>query len=174
MAEQFEIDGVNLHVGQPDTSQGEWIGQQESLEASARLPGWWWMKKTCPLTPRLVGTPGNRQNHAGDCGGAGSAAVALTSTNATADTRPEDLLVTPVLGEQGTIKYHASPLVSAMLKGGICLLDEGNRNEREILGQPGPAFGSQAVRGIDRGGNHDPGSSRFPLCGDDERRRIHV
>ena len=49
----------------------------------------------------------------------------------TADTRPEDLLVTPVLSEQGRVAYHASPLVTAMLRGGVCLLDEGNRmNEK--------------------------------------------
>ena len=49
----------------------------------------------------------------------------------TADTRPEDLLVTPVLAENGRIAYHASPLVTAMLRGGVCLLDEGNRmNEK--------------------------------------------
>jgi MoxR-like ATPase len=49
----------------------------------------------------------------------------------TADTRPEDLIITPVLAESGKIAYHASPLVSAMIAGGICLLDEGNRmNEK--------------------------------------------
>ena len=49
----------------------------------------------------------------------------------TADTRPEDLLVTPVLAESGKIAYHASPLVTAMVRGGICVLDEGNRmNEK--------------------------------------------
>jgi MoxR-like ATPase len=49
----------------------------------------------------------------------------------TADTRPEDLLVTPVLAENGKISYHASPLVTAMIRGGVCLLDEGNRmNEK--------------------------------------------
>ena len=49
----------------------------------------------------------------------------------TADTRPEDLIVTPVLAESGKIAYHASPLVSAMLAGGVCVLDEGNRmNEK--------------------------------------------
>jgi MoxR-like ATPase len=49
----------------------------------------------------------------------------------TADTRPEDLLITPVLAENGKIVYHASPLVTAMLRGGVCILDEGNRmNEK--------------------------------------------
>ena len=49
----------------------------------------------------------------------------------TADTRPEDLLVTPVIAEGNTIQYQASSLVTAMLTGGVCLLDEGNRmNEK--------------------------------------------
>jgi MoxR-like ATPase len=40
-------------------------------------------------------------------------------------------LVTPVLSESGKIAYHASPLVTAMLRGGVCVLDEGNRmNEK--------------------------------------------
>src|SRR5947207_3533880 len=55
----------------------------------------------------------------------------LFITQCTADTRPEDLLVTPVLAESGKIAYHASPLVTAMLVGGVCVLDEGNRmNEK--------------------------------------------
>jgi MoxR-like ATPase len=49
----------------------------------------------------------------------------------TADTRPEDLLITPVLSNQGKIAYHASPLVTAMIRGAVCILDEGNRmNEK--------------------------------------------
>jgi hypothetical protein len=41
------------------------------------------------------------------------------------------LLVTPVLAESGKIAYHASPLVTAMITGGVCVLDEGNRmNEK--------------------------------------------
>ena len=46
---------------------------------------------------------------------------------ATMDTRPEDLIITPVIGPQGTIQYAASSLVSAMIKGGVLILDEGNR-----------------------------------------------
>ena len=35
------------------------------------------------------------------------------------------------MAESGKIAYHASPLVSAMLTGGVCVLDEGNRmNEK--------------------------------------------
>jgi MoxR-like ATPase len=49
----------------------------------------------------------------------------------TSDTRPEDLLVTPVLSEGSKIVYHASQLVTAMITGAVCILDEGNRmNEK--------------------------------------------
>ena len=43
------------------------------------------------------------------------------------DTRPEDLLISPVIASSNKIAYVASSLVSAMIKGGVCLLDEGNR-----------------------------------------------
>ena len=46
---------------------------------------------------------------------------------ATMDTRPEDLLITPVIDAQGTIRYVASSLVTAMIRGGVAILDEGNR-----------------------------------------------
>jgi MoxR-like ATPase len=46
---------------------------------------------------------------------------------ATMDTRPEDLLITPVIEGAGSLRYVASPLVTAMLRGGIAILDEGNR-----------------------------------------------
>ena len=40
-------------------------------------------------------------------------------------------MVTPVLAESGKIAYHASPLVTAIIVGGVCVLDEGNRmNEK--------------------------------------------
>jgi len=46
---------------------------------------------------------------------------------ATMDTRPEDLLITPVIDGQGSIRYVASSLVTAMIRGGVAILDEGNR-----------------------------------------------
>ena len=43
------------------------------------------------------------------------------------DTRPEDLLITPVIEGASKLRYVASPLVTAMLRGGVAILDEGNR-----------------------------------------------
>lgn len=129
MIDSVEIDGVRLHLSQPDSSEGEWIGQQEILQ---QILACWLVvdAKDLPLAPRIVGTPGI---------GKTTLAIAagrlrnqdLYIYQCTADTRPEDLLVTPVLAESGKIKYHASPLVTAMVRGGICILDEGNRmNEK--------------------------------------------
>jgi MoxR-like ATPase len=58
----------------------------------------------------------------------------------TADTRPEDLLITPVLSDQGRISYHASPLLSAVITGGIAVLDEGNRMSEKSWASLAPLF----------------------------------
>ncbi|MEM9941631.1 MAG: AAA family ATPase [Planctomycetota bacterium] len=126
---QHQIQNVNLHLSEPHEFSGEWIGQQEVLKQV--LACWLTINDAdLPLTPRLVGPPG-----------IGKTALAIAATQirnqnlfiyqCTADTRPEDLLVTPVLAENGKIAYHASALVTAMISGGVCVLDEGNRmNEK--------------------------------------------
>ncbi|HIE98657.1 MAG TPA: ATPase, partial [Fuerstia sp.] len=87
-------------------------------------------EKDMPLTPRLIGTPGIGKTTLA-ISGARQRKQDLFIYQCTADTRPEDLLVTPVLAESGKIAYHASPMVTAMITGGICILDEGNRmNEK--------------------------------------------
>ena len=124
-----EIDGVRLHLGHADASPGEWIGQREVLK---QLLACWLVvdEKDLPLTPRLVGTPGIGKTTLG-IAAARAREQELYIYQCTADTRPEDLLVTPVLAESGKIQYQASPLVTAMLRGGVCVLDEGNRmNEK--------------------------------------------
>ncbi len=129
MGETYKIQNINLHLSDPHEFSGEWIGQMDILKQV--LACWLSVNEAdLPLTPRLVGPPG-----------IGKTALAISATKArnqelyiyqcTADTRPEDLLVTPVLAESGKIAYHGSPLVTAMIRGGVCVLDEGNRmNEK--------------------------------------------
>ena len=124
-----DIDGVRLHLSHPNETIGEWIGQDEILN---QLLACWLVVDDVdlPLSPRLVGPPGIGKTALG-MAGSRMREQQLYIYQCTADTRPEDLLVTPVLAENGKIAYHASPLVTAMLRGGICLLDEGNRmNEK--------------------------------------------
>jgi MoxR-like ATPase len=124
-----EIEGIKLHLGHPDTSRGEWIGQKEVLK---QLLACWLVvdKRDLPLTPRLVGTPGIGKTTLG-MAGARARQQELYIYQCTADTRPEDLLVTPVLADNGKLQYQASPLVTAMIRGAVCILDEGNRmNEK--------------------------------------------
>ena len=129
MESQVEIQGVSLRLGSSHSAPAPWIGQSEILK---QLQACWLVvdEKDLPLAPRIVGLPG-----------IGKTALAMAAADmrkqplyiyqCTSDTRPEDLLVTPVLSEQGKIAYHASPLVTAMIKGGVCILDEGNRmNEK--------------------------------------------
>jgi MoxR-like ATPase len=106
-----------------------WIGQDDVLK---QLLACWLVvdARDLPLTPRLVGPPGIGKTALG-MAAAQRRQQELYVYQCTADTRPEDLLVTPVLSEQGKIAYHASPLVTAMIRGGVCILDEGNRmNEK--------------------------------------------
>jgi len=142
-----EIDGVTLKLSHPYSVPGQWIGQQEVL---MQLLACWITVDDAdlPLTPRLVGAPG-----------VGKTQLAIAAAQAqqrplyiyqcTADTRPEDLLITPVLSQGGEISYHASPLVSAMIRGGVCLLDEGNRMNEKSWASLAPLFdGRRLVESI--------------------------
>jgi MoxR-like ATPase len=138
MLREMEIDGVRLHLSQPHDFESQWIGQTEVLK---QLLACWMVvdQRDLPLTPRLVGTPGIGKTALG-MAGAKVLARELYIYQCTADTRPEDLLVTPVLAESGKIAYHASPLVTALLRGGVCILDEGNRMNEKSWASLAPLF----------------------------------
>ncbi len=123
--EKFTIEGVELHLTQPDQVPMVWVGQEELV--TQVIAAWLVIgDEDLPLNPRLVGKPGvGKTTLAYHAGRTLDRSVYLFQ--ATMDTRPEDLIVTPVISEGGKVKYMASPVVSAMIKGGIAVIDEGNR-----------------------------------------------
>jgi len=123
--EKALIDGVELQLTQPDEVPMVWVGQEELV--TQVVAAWLVLGDgDLPLNPRLVGKPGVGKTtlayHAGR-----SLNKPVYLFQATMDTRPEDLIVTPVISEGGKVKYIASPVVSAMIKGGVAVIDEGNR-----------------------------------------------
>ena len=112
MQKHVEVDGVQLALSRPNENSAKWIGQREVLQ---QLQACWIVVDDADLalSPRLVGAPG-----------IGKTALAMAAAQqrnqelyiyqCTADTRPEDLLVTPVLAQNGKIAYHASGLVTAI------------------------------------------------------------
>src|ERR1700712_3370614 len=120
-----EIEGVPLHLAHPDELSITWVGQEEVMRQL--LAAWLVIDaQDLPMNPRLLGKPG-----VGKTTLAYAAAKRLDREvfimQATVETRPEDLLVTPVIEGESRLRYVASPLVTAMLRGGIVILDEGNR-----------------------------------------------
>src|ERR1700719_2324745 len=120
-----DIEGVPLHLAHPDELSINWVGQEEVMRQL--LAAWLVIDaQDLPMNPRLLGKPG-----VGKTTLAYAAAKRLDREvyilQATVDTRPEDLLVTPVIEGEGRLRYVASPLVTAMLRGGIVIIDEGNR-----------------------------------------------
>src|SRR3569833_1462936 len=123
------IEGIELHLAHPDQLNVTWVGQEEAMR---QLMAAWTVidERDVPMNPRLLGKPG-----VGKTTMAYAAATRIGrevyTLQATVDTRPEDLLITPVIEGAGQLKYVASPLVTAMIRGGVAILDEGNRKSEK-------------------------------------------
>jgi MoxR-like ATPase len=119
------VEEVVLHLAHPDELPVRWVGQKELMREL--LAAWLVIEeRDLPMNPRLLGKPGVGKTTLAYAAGL-EIGREVYIYQATMDTRPEDLLVTPVISGEGQLRYVASPLVTAMLRGGVCILDEGNR-----------------------------------------------
>lgn len=120
-----EISGVELRLSDPAKVDLEWIGNEDKIN---ELKAAWMIvdKNDLPLNPRILGKPGVGKTTLAYAAGK-RLGKDVYIFQCTMDTRPEDLIITPVIASDKKIAYAASSLVSAMIEGGVCLLDEGNR-----------------------------------------------
>lgn len=123
--ETMTIGSTEIMLANPFELPLKWVGQKELIKQV--LAAWMIIDaKDIPFNPRLIGKPGVGKTTLGY-----AAAKRLNRETylfqATMDTRPEDLIITPVMGADGQVKYAASSLVTAVIRGGVCILDEGNR-----------------------------------------------
>ncbi len=155
---RVEIDGVELTLSRPDELNMQMVGfydLQKQLEAC-----WLSLEEgDLPLVPRLLGRPGvGKTTLAYSVGKKLSQEVYIFQC--TMDTRPEDLIITPVIGGGESndskkwmwgsnkssskltpgIRYQASSLVTAMIRGGVAILDEGNRMSEKSWASLAPLF----------------------------------
>jgi MoxR-like ATPase len=125
MGEIINLGSLPIMLTQPADLPLNWVGQKELIKQV--LAAWMVIdERDTPFNPRIVGKPGVGKTTLGYAAAKHLKRPAYL-LQATMDTRPEDLIVMPVIGEDGRVKYAASALVTAMIKGGVCILDEGNR-----------------------------------------------
>ena len=125
MPEKEIISGVELLLSEPARVDMKWVGNDDLIN---QLKAAWMIvdKEDLPLNPRILGKPGVGKTTLAYAAGR-RLDKDVYMFQCTMDTRPEDLLISPVIASDTKIAYVASSLVSAMIKGGVCLLDEGNR-----------------------------------------------
>jgi MoxR-like ATPase len=125
MREKIAIDGVFLTLALPDIHETEWIDYNDYL---LQLKAAWLRLSDdeLPLNPRIVGEPGLGKTTLA-CALARSTGREIYIFQCTTDTRPEDLVITGVRTGDRQVEYRGSAVATAMIRGGVALLDEANR-----------------------------------------------
>ena len=156
------IQGIELRLTPPDELDWEWVGRPELRRQL--LAAWMILDEhDLALSPRLVGKPGVGKTTLA-AAAAKSLGLPVYVFQATMDTRPEDLLVTPVIADNQKLRYIASPLVSAMITGGVCVLDEGNRMSEKSWASLAPLLDRRRYVESIVAGIKIPAHKQFRVC----------
>lgn len=136
-----KIEEVTLHLSHPDELNLTWVGQEELM--TQVLAAWMLVdEQDLPLNPRLLGKPGVGKTTLAYAAGK-RLGREVYIFQATMDTRPEDLLVTPVISGADKIQYMASSVVTAMIRGGVAVVDEANRMSEKSWASLAPLLDSR-------------------------------
>ena len=156
------VAGVELVHRRADQHDVAWLDFDhcvQRLEAAWLRPS----PKEPPLNPRVIGEPGLGKTTLA-CAVARKLGQPVYIFQCTMDTRPEDLVITPVLTPDRRVEYHASSVVSAMLTGGIAVLDEGNRMPERAWASLAPLMDDRRYVESTIASVKVAAHSRFRLC----------
>ncbi len=127
--ETIEIDGKTLHLSFPDELKIPWIGEKQYIN---QIQTAWTHEQDSkkkihsPFNPKILGRCGMGKTTLA------YSAAKLFKPNSPSEVfiqhcsdslNPEQLLIHKIDTEEG-FEFHASPLVTAMVKGAMCILDE--------------------------------------------------
>ncbi|MBN2154445.1 MAG: AAA family ATPase [Candidatus Lokiarchaeota archaeon] len=127
--ETIEIEGKTLHLAFPDEQKIPWIGDNQYI---AQIHSAWLYETDADnrihtsFNPKIIGRCGMGKSTLAYSAGKlfyPNTPSEVFVVHCSDTTSPDHLLIHQAELE-GNIEYHASPLVTAMVKGGICILDE--------------------------------------------------
>lgn len=139
------VCGIRIRLARPYEVDFQWIGNKTVLN---QLRASWFCahEGEKPMNPRLVGKPGVGKTALGYAASR-SLELPVYFFQGTADTTPNDLLITPLVVETSKdhshVEYIASTAVTAMIVGGALILDEGNRMQEKAWASLAPLLDSR-------------------------------
>lgn len=140
-----EIGGLKIRLARPYELDFEWVGNKPVLN-QVRSAWFCASENEKPMNPRLVGKPGLGKTALAYAAGK-LLGLPVYFFQGTSDTQPNDLLVNPIVVETSKdsshVEYVASTLVTAMIVGGLCVLDEGNRMQEKAWASLAPLLDSR-------------------------------